>query len=160
MLDSRNLKSRADACHATGFTLVEVMIVVAIVAILASVALPAYSDYIRRSQLQEAFTFLADYRVKMEQYFQDNKNYGTNGTCATAGSANNWNTFQPTGAEYFSFACQTNNDDQEFLVTATGNGSLTAGYAYTIDHNGNKRTISFAGASMARPCWLTKSTAC
>lgn len=160
MLDSRNFKSRADTCPAAGFTLVEVMIVVAIVAILASVALPAYNDYIRRSQLQEAFTFLADYRVKMEQYFQDNKNYGMGGVCATAGSASSWNSFVPRGAEYFSFACATGNDDQEFLVTATGTGSMTSGYAYTIDHNGSKRTISFAGASMARPCWLTKSTAC
>ena len=37
-----------------GFTLIEVMIVVAIVAILASVALPSYQDYIRRGQLQPA----------------------------------------------------------------------------------------------------------
>ncbi len=60
-----------------GFTLIEVMIVVAIIAILASIALPSYNDYVRRGQIQEAFGYLSDSRVKMEQYFQDNRNYGT-----------------------------------------------------------------------------------
>ena len=41
------------------------MIVIAVVAICAAVALPSYGDYLRRSQLPEAFTFLSDYRVKM-----------------------------------------------------------------------------------------------
>ena len=61
---------------AWGFTLIELMIVIAVVAILAAVALPAYGDYLRRGQLPEAFTNLADLRVKMEQYYQDNRSYG------------------------------------------------------------------------------------
>ena len=80
-----------------GFTLIEVMIVVAIVAILATVALPAYTDYLRRGQIPEAFTYLSDYRVKMEQYYQDQRMYGV-GTCANAAST--WNGFSPTGKKY------------------------------------------------------------
>lgn len=53
------------------------MVAVAIVAILAGTALPAYTDYVRRGQLPDAFSALADYRVKMEQYYQDRRNYGT-----------------------------------------------------------------------------------
>ncbi len=74
--------------HATqrGFTLIELMIIVAIVSILAAVALPAYGDYVRRGQLPEAFAGMSDLRVKMEQYYQDNRNYGTNGgNCADVG---------------------------------------------------------------------------
>ena len=143
-----------------GFTLIEVMIVVAIIAILASLALPAYNDYIRRGQLQEAFVHLADYRVKMEQYFQDNKNYGaTAGTvCATGNAYANWNTFAPTDAKYFTFGCATANTGQTFTVTATGNGGLTTGYDYTIDETGAKKTTKFKGGSVTSDGWCTRSS--
>ena len=55
------------AFRAEGFTLLELMIAVAIVAILAAIALPSYSDYIKRAKLVEAQNALADFRVKMEQ---------------------------------------------------------------------------------------------
>jgi len=53
-----------------GFTIIELMIAVAIIAILAAIALPAYNDYIQRGKLTEAFTGLADFRVRMEQFYQ------------------------------------------------------------------------------------------
>lgn len=143
-----------------GFTLIEVMIVVVIISILASIALPAYSDYVRRGQLQEAFTFLADYRVKMEQYFQDNKNYGSGGNCATAASAGSWNSFVPAGAQYFTFACETSDGEQGYTVTAAGSGTNTTGFNYTIDHNGNKVTTMYKGAASGAACWLSRSANC
>ncbi len=62
-------------CVYSGFTLIEMMITVAIVAILASVALPSYSEYVLRSKTEEATSGLAELRVRMEQYFQDNRKY-------------------------------------------------------------------------------------
>ena len=53
-----------------GFTLIEIMIVVAIVAILSAIALPSYSDYVLRSKLPEAFSALSDQRIRLEQYYQ------------------------------------------------------------------------------------------
>ena len=70
-----------------GFTLIEVMITVAVVAILAAVALPNYFDYITRSRIVEAKTNLADMRTRLEQYFLDNRAYpATPGNCLRIGS--------------------------------------------------------------------------
>lgn len=141
-----------------GFTLIELMVVIAIIGILASIALPAYNDYVRKSQLQEAFTHLSDYRVKMEQYFQDWKNYGAGGACASASSANTWNSFVPADQKYFSYSCVLTNTDQGFTVTASGTGSLTTGYDYTVDESGAKKTTKYAGASSSANCWLRASS--
>ncbi len=130
-----------------GFTLIEVMIVVAIVAILASVALPAYTDYLRRGQLPQAFTYLSDYRIKLEQYYQDNRNYGT-GTCGSGGGS--WNTFVPTvSPRHFTFSCSlttagNGNAGSGFTLTATGSGGRAVGYTYTLDQAGTKATTEFA----------------
>lgn len=143
-----------------GFTLIEVMVVVVILGILASIAVPSYLDYVRRGKLQEAFNALADYGVKLEQYYQDNKNYGdTTGTvCATASSASTWNSFSPSGVADFTFKCVTSDSGQSFVVTATGSGNLTTGYDYTIDQNGDRKTIKYAGAAVSSSCWRTGSS--
>ena len=57
-----------------GFTLIEVMITIAVIAILAAVALPNYVEYVTRSRLVEAKTNLSDMRTRMEQFFLDNRN--------------------------------------------------------------------------------------
>ncbi len=58
-----------------GFSLIELMVTVAIVAILAAIALPSYYEYITRSRLVDAHTRLGDLRIQMEKYFQDNRTY-------------------------------------------------------------------------------------
>ncbi|MEJ8812015.1 type IV pilin protein [Variovorax ureilyticus] len=162
-LCSRTAAGRVDA---RGFTLIEVMIVVAIIGILAAVALPAYNDYIRRGQVQEAFGFLSDYRAKMEQYYQDNRNYGSSTACASDSTANTWNSFAPSSAKYFNFSCATNTGtgdttQQTYTVTATGSAGQALGNVYTINQNGDRATTKFKGTTVSGvSCWLTKSTTC
>lgn len=141
-----------------GFSLIELMVVVAIVAILTSVAVPAYQDYVIRGKLMEAISTLSDLRIRMEQYYQDNKNYGsTSTTCGLAmpGSPQ---------VQYFAYSCNwgaAGSDNTTYTVTATGNGTL-ANFSYTIDQSNNKRTTGlnpgWGTASPGSPalCWITK----
>ena len=64
-----------------GFTLIELMIVVAIIGILAAVALPAYQDYTKRARVSELILGASSYRTTVTEAFQSN-----GGTLASAGS--------------------------------------------------------------------------
>ncbi len=147
--------------RATGFTLIEVMIVVAIVAILASVALPAYNDYIRRGAMQEAFTNLAQLRIRLEQYYQDNRRYApaTDATNCGGAAATALTAAEAGGtAKYFDYTCEPSDSGQAYLLTATGKGTA-AGFTYTLNERGAKSTTEFKGAATTGvACWALKST--
>jgi type IV pilus assembly protein PilE len=154
--------SRSSAEGQAGFTLIELMITVVIVAILAAVALPAYGEYIRRGQLPEAFTRLADYHAKLEQYYQDNRNYGSGGVCANAAGTGSWNTFTPTGNNNFTYECVPGSSGQQYTLRARGSVGRVIGHHYTINQNGTQATERFKGTTLspAAACWLTRSATC
>jgi type IV pilus assembly protein PilA len=58
-----------------GFTLIELMIVVAIIGVLAAVAIPAYQDYIARSQVSEAVSLLGAVKSPLAEYIGDKGNW-------------------------------------------------------------------------------------
>ena len=153
-----------------GYTLIELMIAVAIVAILARIAIPSYVDYIRRGSLPEAFTYLNDYRVKMEQYYQDNRSYGNAGgtTCAN-NNPPSWAGFAPSGAKYFTFSCalqgSTGTGNQAYTLTATGiDGTRAEGHVYTLTQTLTQDvvqgTTKFKGATVTKSCWLVRGNEC
>lgn len=156
------VQARAASRCQRGFTLIELMVVVAVVAILAGIAMPSYFDYVRRGQLPEAQAALSDFRVKMEQYYQDNRNYGT-ANCADAGppswSAGNGTLIYGT-AQYFTFTCAQPGGNQTYTVTATGSSARAVGHAYTVDQNNARRTTVFKGVVDTRGCWVIKGSEC
>ena len=54
-----------------GFTLIELMIVVAIIGILAAIAIPAYSEYVARSQVSEALSLISSGKVPLSEWYSD-----------------------------------------------------------------------------------------
>jgi type IV pilus assembly protein PilE len=129
-----------------GFTLIELMIVVAIIGILAAVAMPAYSNYTLRGNIPNATSNLATARIAMEQYYQDNHTYLNGGACGAT---------MPTNVQFFTFACAG-----AYTITATGTGSM-AGFTYTIDQSNNKTSTIAAPANSSwiapqTNCWITK----
>lgn len=157
LLLTRQTKGR----RAAGFTLIELMITVAIVAILASVGYPAYTDYLRRGQIPEAFAAMSDYRVKMEQYFQDYKNYGTanGGPCANGTNAPAWGNFVPANAKYFTYTCVVTGTG--YTITATGSGGRAVGHVYTVNESSAQATTQFKGQAVSgKSCWLQKGSEC
>jgi type IV pilus assembly protein PilA len=63
--------------HKQAFTLIELMIVVAIIGILAAVAVPAYQDYVARAKVAEAIGFLAAHKVRVVDYLAANNQLPT-----------------------------------------------------------------------------------
>ena len=59
----------------SGFTLIELMITVAILAIIAAVAIPAYTQYVDRGKRAEARTALLDIAARQERYYSNNRQY-------------------------------------------------------------------------------------
>lgn len=133
----------------SGFSLIEVLIVVAIIGILSAIAIPMYGDYVTRSKIQQATAGLGDARVKMEQFFLDNRTY--------VGGAAPWacGTPQPT-SRYFDFSCVSTANT--YTVTASGKaGEGMGGFAYTIDQsNTQTSTFTVTGWNNSATCWVTK----
>ena len=139
-----NIRSLAgNGMRQKGFTLLELMIVVTIVGILASIALPAYTDYVKRGNITEATSNLATKRTQLEQFFQDNKTY------VGAAACNN----DTTTGSYFDFSCTVQTADT-YTLAATGKGSM-AGFTFTIDQDNAKATTTVpSGWATNAGCWV------
>lgn len=142
-----------------GFSLVELMVTVVIVSILASIAIPSYRDYVTRSRIPEATATMGDARVRMEQFFQDNRTYPTGG-CAVSPAVPSATQISVPVGDSFDFTCAAT--ATTYTVTATGKSSM-AGFLYTLNQF-NTRTSAISGVPAAQGwsahspnnCWVTK----
>jgi type IV pilus assembly protein PilE len=133
-----------------GFTLVELMVVVAIVGILSAIALPAYSDYVLRGKIPDAISSLAAKRVALEQFYQDNKTY----VKSVAGSVHPCDA--DTSSKNFTVSC-TAVDVNSYTLQALGQGSMVA-FTFTVDQSNLKKTVAVpSGWALPDPntCWVT-----
>jgi type IV pilus assembly protein PilE len=137
--------------YSRGFTLIEVMVTVAIVAIIAAVAMPNYTAYVKRGRVPAALDSLNSYYTRMEQRFQDTNSYANGANCGIDPT-----TMTPPN---FTAACTLTNAGQGFTATLTGSGTM-AGYSYTINHMGVRVTTNHPKGVPATNCWSTRGSTC
>lgn len=129
----------------SGFTLIEVMVVVAIVGILAAIAIPSYRDYIIRARIAEATSALAAKRVRMETFYDNNRTYVGAPDCAA----------DMLSSKNFTFSC-TVSTANTYTLQGVGSGQM-AGFTFTVDQANARSTPSApAGWTTSADCWITR----
>jgi prepilin-type N-terminal cleavage/methylation domain-containing protein len=154
----QSLKNRRGS---RGFTLIEIMITVAIIGVLAAIAIPSYQDYVRRGYVVDGTNALSAMRADMERYFQDNRTYEAMSSTVLppcdAGVAASKRTFgnfvvtcpapgAPTGTTY--------------TLRATGSGPAN-GAVYTITESNVRATAGMPSGwsgwtSTCTSAWIVK----
>lgn len=132
----------------SGFTLIEILIVIAMMAILMAIALPSYSDYLKRGRIVDGLVPLADMGAKLEQYFQDHRTY--TGACSADSIAP-----LPAETSHFEYTCALTETPPK--VTASGKGSMS-GFVFTLDTQGVRKTAE-TPAGWTKPtanCWSSR----
>ena len=148
-----------------GFTLIEMLITMVVIAILAAIAVPSYVDYVRRGKIPEATSNLQAMKTKMEQYYQDNRAYPN--ACVTGAPAAGQ--IQIPTLQYFTLACTNigTAPNQTFTVSAAGGVSggdqSMVGITFSIDQGNNRQSAVASGSTMDKAgytgnagCWVTR----
>ena len=137
--DSHALKKQPSVNE--GFTLIELIIAIAILSIIMAVVAPTYSQYVQRGKIAEALATLGSLSTRMEKNYLDFRKYtDNNGNCAV-GTPNTDN---------FNYSCASSG--QNYTWTAT---SSDGKYIFSVNNNFNKVTLAFGGNSMSSvDCWM------
>lgn len=152
------LRVRAGGHASRGFTLIEIVVAVAIIATIAAFAAPSYTHFVVRGKLVEAAAVLPELAARLEKTYLDQRTYSTDGaSCDVA---------MPAGSEakYFSYSCAPLNNGREYLLTASSRDGVGLGgasdYVYTLHQSGARTTETYAGQDLSNNnvCWLLGDT--
>ena len=138
----------------SGFTLVELIVVIAIVAVLVAIATPAYYSYVMKSRRADAKVALSEISQRMEGFYADNNKYATTFDQLKLNNAG----FVKKGATYqskdgwYQLSVEVDSSGQKYTLKATPQGAQAGDgrcMEFSLDSTGKK---SISGAANTKEC--------
>lgn len=126
--------------RARGFTLIELMVVVMVVAILAAIAIPSYLEQSRKGRRADAMRAVSEYQLAMERWRSENPCYGQSGGSCPTFTASGTYPAAPSSA-YYTFTLGTATPTA-YSVTATPTG-----------RQAGDRCANLAASNTSKPTW-------
>ncbi len=112
-----------------GFTLIEIMIVVAILAIVTTIAVPAYTGYVKTAERTEGWNNLNSLQLALEEYYIENGKYTTD----TSAGGLNWTPKPSSGGKF------------TYTIAPCSGGSINTCYTLTATRTSDSSTLSLSG---------------
>jgi type IV pilus assembly protein PilE len=136
-----------------GFTLIELMLVVAVLAILAAIAYPSYVEQIRKAHRADAKESLLHIATLLEQYYQENKGYPAAGDMTDVGLVDPYVT--PEGYYNIQFSGAATARDYTLKATPVGDQvNDTDCYAFTLTSRGVRSNQDASSTTISNDrCW-------
>jgi len=148
---------RSGARRAGGFTLIELMVTVAIVGILAAIAYPSYRESIAKGRRAKLTTQMLAAQQFMERWYSENYDYSRNtaGTLVTAATQfpARFEKVPPEGGQYYSLTL-TATAQNSYTMTAAPMGAMSGDRcgSFTLNNNGTKG-LTGGSTSDVESCW-------